>query len=445
MKFKSSLSKIVTLSSVFKYGQNMLYLVAANVTRTVTSLIFTFLLAREYGPSQFGAYSFVLSLVILISIFPFLGLQNICRRELVEFPENKSAILGTCGTITFVSSLVILFIFIIGIKFYLTDPILNLMALIMGGSILLTPFRFIPIWYEAQIKGQLIFFSTFVGLIASLLLKLLCIYSNQSIVSFSIIFTFEFLLLGILSVGLYKKFFCRKLVFDFDLKLAKKLLNQSWPLILTGFSATAAIRIDQIMIGHIEGNNALGVYAAASRVSMTFYVIPQIVALSLFPAIINSSKKEVKEKYFNKVQCFFDLNVALAYLVIGFVVIFSPQIINLIYGDEYRLSANVLSIHVWSNIFFFLAIARSQFCVAESLLKFEMLSNLFGCILNISLNLILIPSIGIIGAAYATIISQMVSVIFLCFLYKKTFKLGFISLNALYLKGLIQSILRLIK
>lgn len=308
-----------------------------------------------------------------------------------------------------------------------------------------TPLMFILIWYQAQVKGQLFFVSTFLALFITLFIRLLCIYTNQSIISFSVIYFVEFALLGWFAILLYKKYFCPKLTFSFNLNLAKKLLSQSWPLILSGFAVTAAIRIDQIMIGMIEGNHSVGIYSAASKVSMAFYVIPQIITLSLFPAIVNSRKRETKEKYYNKIQCFFDLNVGISYLVIIFVLLFSTHIINLIYGDEYDFSSNVLSIHIWSNIFFFLGISRSQFCIVESLIKFEMISNLLGCVLNIVLNLFLIPSKGIIGAAYATIISQMTAVILICFFYRKTYKLGLISINALYLRGLLQNILKFIK
>jgi hypothetical protein len=106
LKLGNSVLKFVNLSSVFKNGENTFYLIATNVFQTSVSLIFIFLLAREYGSSQFEVHSFVLSIILLISISPFFGSKSICRREFVEFPENKVGIFGTYGLVNFVSSFV---------------------------------------------------------------------------------------------------------------------------------------------------------------------------------------------------------------------------------------------------------------------------------------------------------------------------------------------------
>jgi len=85
----------------------------------------------------------------------------------------------------------------------------------------------------------------------------------------------------------------------------------------------------------------------------------------------------------------------------------SEFIIDLLYGESYRMAAPILSLHIWTGIFIFMGIVSNKWFVAENLQIYSFYRTLLGVSINILLNYILIPKYGIIGAAIATLISQI--------------------------------------
>lgn len=83
----------------------------------------------------------------------------------------------------------------------------------------------------------------------------------------------------------------------------------------------------------------------------------------------------------------------------------SPWFIPLAFGEGFSASIDILNIHIWAGCFIFLRAVLSKWLLAEGLLKFSLLTHGLAAIVNISLNLYLIPIFGGKGAAIATLIS----------------------------------------
>jgi PST family polysaccharide transporter len=112
------------------------------------------------------------------------------------------------------------------------------------------------------------------------------------------------------------------------------------------------------------------------------------------------------------------------------VFIFSKTIVHIFYGEQYLEASPVLSIYAWTTIPIFLGVASSQFLVAENLTKISFYRTLFGSIASIFLNLILIPRYGIKGAAWAVLISFVITV-FSIFFFKRAVGHGLQLLRSL--------------
>jgi len=84
-------------------------------------------------------------------------------------------------------------------------------------------------------------------------------------------------------------------------------------------------------------------------------------------------------------------------------------IVRLLYGEPYAESAGVLAIHAWASVFVYLGMASSSYLLAEDLTIVSLYRTLLGAVVNIGLNLLLIPRYGIQGAAWATVISASVA------------------------------------
>jgi O-antigen/teichoic acid export membrane protein len=151
----------------------------------------------------------------------------------------------------------------------------------------------------------------------------------------------------------------------------------------------------------------VGIYAAGVRLVEMWYFVPGAVIVSVLPSIIKA-KQEDAGLYQWRLQQLYDLMALLSIGIAVVTTIFSHQIIAILYKDAYREAAGVLTIYVWSGVPTFLGVASSQYLLAENLTRISLYRTSIGLVINIALNLLLIPQYGIIGSAFATLISYTV-------------------------------------
>jgi O-antigen/teichoic acid export membrane protein len=194
---------------------------------------------------------------------------------------------------------------------------------------------------------------------------------------------------------------------EWNWQIAKELLKDSWPLILSTAATMVYMRIDQVMIKFMLNNKDVGYYAAAVKLSEASFFIPTIVTSSLFPAILNA-KKHGEKSYHSRLQQLYDLMVWISVAIAIPTTLLSPWIIKTFYGANYLPAASILSISTWAGIFIYTGVASSKWFLAENNTLILLYRTLCGAITNVILNLILIPKAGIHGAAIATLISYCV-------------------------------------
>lgn len=113
----------------------------------------------------------------------------------------------------------------------------------------------------------------------------------------------------------------------------------------------------------------VGIYAAAVRLSESWYFIPIAISNALFPAIV-TAKSIASELYLSRLQKLYDV---LAWIAIGIsipVSFLSGEIIQVLYGSKYSASAPILTIYIWAGVSVFLGVASSQYLVTENFTKY---------------------------------------------------------------------------
>jgi O-antigen/teichoic acid export membrane protein len=100
--------------------------------------------------------------------------------------------------------------------------------------------------------------------------------------------------------------------------------------------------------------------------------------------------------------------------------LFAKPLIQFLYGTEYTEAAGVLAIYIWSGIFVFLGVANGKWILLENLQIYSFYRTIIGGIVNILLNLIMLPILGIKGAAYSTLISYSIASYFSMALFENS-------------------------
>jgi PST family polysaccharide transporter len=222
--------------------------------------------------------------------------------------------------------------------------------------------------------------------------------------------------IALTALGAIKRDVPKKL--QFEAKTAKSLLSQSWPLIASKAAAVAYLKIDQIMIGNMLDDSDVGIYSVAVDISEVWYILPSALAASAFTGIVTCYVAD-RAVYRERMQDLMDVMVIAAFGIITLVYLFGTPLILAVSGAEYVDAAAILRIHILACPFIFMGNVLSKSIITEGYLKFSLVRHLLGAALNIALNLYLIPSMGGIGAAWATLISYAAASYFACWLHPK--------------------------
>jgi PST family polysaccharide transporter len=162
-------------------------------------------------------------------------------------------------------------------------------------------------------------------------------------------------------------------------------------------------RIDQVFLKHFIDTTAVGFYSVAVQLTEIWQVVPQILLAALFPALVNAHLS--KNNYGKRILALlallglYSLGVSLATMLLA------PILVPLIYGAAFSASIPLLQIYTWSLFGTVAGFLITNVLVTENKRFIQVVVGLVPMILNIVLNLLLIPKAGAAGAAWATVIS----------------------------------------
>ncbi len=392
-------------SSGFKrYATNTLWALFVRTINTVIAFFVAIYLVRYLGPENYGQLSYAISFIGLFSIIASLGLDNILYRDLIKYPEQRNEYLGSAFVLKLLAgvlatSLTIIFAFLLS-----KDDVSRMVILTLAGTFIFNAFNIIGYEFQADVAQK---YTSIITLIVSLtlnILKLIVIFFGQGVVYIGVILLLEAALYATLLVHIRTQHYGNLFAWRFNKTIAIQLLKDSWPFIFIAAFSTIYARIDQVMLKPLVDSSAVGLYDAAVRIAEVWLFIPAIIASSLFPAIINAKSVGVHE-YKKRLIILSGFMVLSGILVALPASLLAGPLMVLLYGPAFAASATVFVIYVWTGIWASLDIVTRFFLIAENRKVLIFVTSFLTAVLNILLNLYLIPKYGIVGAAWSTFIS----------------------------------------
>jgi O-antigen/teichoic acid export membrane protein len=375
---------------------------------------------------------------VYIYFFPAiatLGLDQFIVKELHQFPDNRDQILGTSFWMKVIAGFCCIPLIYIAYLIYPAKGTPYDYVLIFSTIGIIQAFNVIDSYFQSQVQSKYIMQVQISGNLVSAAIKLLFIYFKMPLIWFVYAYTFDFLLLSIGYYFTYQRKQRSIFKWTFSYPLASKLLKYSWPLMVSGIMVSLYMKIDQIMLQNMAGVKEAGAYATVATLSEAWNFIPAVIVTSLFPAILNAKRDDL-DRYKKRIQNLYDLMVYLS-VPVAIVITFASPLIYKLYKPEYAYAAPVLSVHIWSGVFVFLGAASSQYLIAENYNTLTFIRTGFGAAINIILNIILIPKMGMMGAAIATLVAYASANFFIIFIPKVSGQ-GVMMFKSLFLISLVQ-------
>ena len=422
-----------------KYFKNTGMLFVGRVGSLFIKMLVGISVANYLGSGKYGILNGGITYFYFFSAIATLGLDQYIVKELHQFPENRDQILGTSFWMKVLAGLGCIPLIWLAYHIYPAKGTPYSYVLIFSSIGIIQAFTVIDAYFQSQVQSKYIMQVQIVGNFISAIIKLVFIYAKLPLTWFVFAYAFDFLLLSIGYYFTYQRKDRNIFKWSYNAALAKKLFTYSWPLIISGIMVALYMRIDQIMLQNMAGLKVAGAYATVASFSEAWNFVPTVIISSLFPAILNA-RRDDPERYKKRIQHLYDLMVYLS-VPVALIITFASPLIYILFKPEYASAAPVLSVHIWSGIFVFLGAASTQYLIAENFTKLTFIRTGLGALINIILNLILIPKMGMMGAAISTLIAYACST-FLILIIPKVNEQGLMMLKSLFLISLFQKIFK---
>jgi len=410
---------------------NTAWLFIDKIVRMGGGLFVSVWIARYLGPEQFGQFNYAAAFVSIFSAIATLGLDGIVVREIVREPERRDEILGTAFILKLLGGL-IAFTMIMGAILVLrpSDNLTQLLVAVIALGMFFQSFDTIDLWFQSQVRSRYSVLAKTTSFTLLSIVKIFLVLFEAPLVAFAWVVSAEVAVGAVGLVIAYKANFGKFLNWRNCPQLGRRLLHDSWPLIFSSIVIMVYMRIDQLMLGEIVGSGEVGIYSVAVGLAEVWYFIPGAIVSSTFPSII-AARMEREELFHERLQRLYNMMALIAYVIALPVTFLAGPVITLLYGAAYSKAGPMLSLLIWAGIFTNLGIARSSFLTAMNWTRVHFMTVFGGCLVNIALNLVLIPRYGGMGAVIASFVAYWFAAHGACFLYKPLFKTGNMLTRAL--------------
>jgi O-antigen/teichoic acid export membrane protein len=408
------------MSAVSKVAKNTTVLLVAQIISYILAFFYTIYTARYLGASGFGIISSALALGALLSIFTELGLSTLTVREVSRDKSLANKYIGNTLALKIILSSITLtaLVLIVTLGHYPQQIALVIyyitLSYVVGAftSIFYSIFQaYEKMEYQSigQIINSIIMFSGIL-LIISYQLSIIefgLIYLIASIISLVygiIICVWKFVLPKIeIDMNLWKNALTN---IELDTNLWKFLITEAVPLAISGVFLLIAFRIDTILLLYYNGAEAVGFYNAAFGLMTALMFVPFVYVSAIFPLLsrLNVSSKELlKYSYEKSFKYLLILGLPIA---VGTTLLASP-IILLIYKSAFSQSIVALQILIWAIPIIFINYILGTAINSINKQRETVKTAFLAMILNIVLNVYLLPTYGLIAACYITVLTEL--------------------------------------
>lgn len=398
------------MNTTQRIARNTAILTVAEVVTAVINLFFTMYVARYLGAEGFGVLSTALAFTALFGVFTDVGLNTLATREVARNKAMAPKYLGNIASMKIILN--VLTLILVGSTINLIDYPTETKIVVYFIALYLIIDAFNQMFYSifrAYEKMEFVTLGRVLNAILMLSGALFAVSRGFSITAFALTYAAASASTFILNFGVSTTSFTRFKV-EHDFAFWRAAIREAWPFGLVAIFAGIYFWISSVMLSLIQGDKAVGWFNTAFRLVFSLAIIPNIYFSAAFPVMSQfylSSKDSLRFLFERSTRYMFILAVPIA---IG-TSILAPRAINLIFGAEYSNSVGVLQVLVWAVAIVFVTTGYIQLFASVNKQIIVTIMTGICAVVNVVLNLILIPKYSYIGASIATLATELTSII----------------------------------
>lgn len=382
------------------------WLLGGKIVNMILSFFVSLATARYLGPDNFGSINYVAAYVSFFSSITSLGLSVIVIKEISMGKEDDNEVIWTGILMRFLTAVfsTIAVIALVSITDK-SDPLLVKIAILESIAILASAFDTFMYWFQGKLLGKYTSIASVVAYIGMSLYRIYLLANNADILWFAFATSVDTLLLSLILMLCYvrENGFHPKV----SIRLGKSLMKQSYHYMISGLIAILYSKIDQIMLKQMLDTYSVGLYTAALTIAGLWGMIPSAFIQSVSPILYKNAEENRGMFYKRLRQSYAGIWLLNICWSLG-VSIFSYWVIYLLYGKAYLGARGALVIVVWYTGITSIGSLTQVYLATENKNKYVNYFALAGLVTDVVLNALLIPRMGILGAAIATLVTYTV-------------------------------------
>jgi len=392
----------------------------ANIVGRGLALVFsTFaaaLLARYLGSEKLGEYGAIYAYLGLFSWIATFGFEPVIVREASRDRKSASDLVRTAMTLSVLMSVGAVVVAVLFAPWSGYGGRLRDLLILAGLEYILNPLRLPAVMFQVDLRQ---WYGSTINVVRQACWLAIIVMLWFLHLPLAYVIGGRVLAAAIESTLIWaygRRFLQEKGRFLWD--RASMIFSHSLPIAFTGLLAMVYMRIDQVMLHKMTTDSVLGQYVAAVRVSELFELLPSALMFTLFPVLAVCAADPQRFRSYTDQTFRFFMIVASGLCV--FMTVAAPIVVRVLYGRQFLPSAPLLAVLIWSEIAVFFATVILNVMIAKGQQSLLPIPTLAGAVINIGLNVVLIPRYAAMGAAWATLISYSLAWMVIMLFFRST-------------------------
>ncbi|KPK36919.1 MAG: hypothetical protein AMK70_00590 [Nitrospira bacterium SG8_35_1] len=385
--------------------KNSSFLFFARVANPAVTVVIGLYIAKTLGVEYFGQFSFVLSYFFLISMVFSLGLGTIVSRDTAKSPEEVGLYFSNASLIGIVSGAAgIILMLLTASLFNLSGEGISALYII---SLAIFPSILIYIWESLIItfeKNHYIVAVQSVESLIKIVLGFFFLYKGYGLAALMGVFLFSRVAGGVIYYFALARIF-RPMALKIDMRAVRKIVMMVPAFAGLYVFSVLFSKLDIMMIALMKDYNDVGIYSAAYKLLEISFMLPTCVIAVFFP-VLSRYSKESRRDFMNISTKGIFYSVAVLFPAVIVLIYFGDSIIYTLYSREFTGSILSFQILIVTLGFYMIDQIFAHSLVACDLQNLNLKAVVSGTVINIVLNLMLIPRYSYIGASVATLVSM---------------------------------------
>lgn len=393
------------MTSSSKIVKNTTYLSLAYIGQKILSFGYFTLIARFAGVTDTGTYVFALSYTTIFSVFVDFGLSQFIQREVAQNPKSTEESINRVLGLKLFYGVLTAIVSMIGI-FFLVQDTLTISMVFVAVLIMLADSYNLTLWSAFRGQHRLSYES--ISVVISQAIILIVGLSGLFLDASLLVLIFA-LLAGSLFTSVYATVLVKRKLgfFPRPVGLSWQMAKVAMPFGLAATFTRVFSSLDSVLLRRLVDQAAVGFYSVPNKLVFAAQFIPAAFAASIYPAMSHYYKENRKQMILIFEQSMLFLLMLSVPAAFGIFVL-APLMIVDVFSSAYAPSVLATQVLVWGIIFGFIEYPIGSLLAAIGQQNKNTITRATVMVLNIILNIILIPLYSYLGAAIAAVVSYAV-------------------------------------